>query len=738
MLENPNKNIETLNPFGKFCVTLGMIPSSYKNSLTYEEQLLWFCNFLENEVIPAVNNNGEVVTELQNLFVQLQDYIKNYFNNLNIQNEINVKLDKMATDGTLTNLIKKYVDPIYKNFETNINSQLNSQNTKINTIENKVNTATSGSPSGVYNTLQELQSADPDHSKIYVVLEDGNWYYYNTNTSLWTSGGIYQGKEVENNSINYNKLSKNLQEFILNTSLNKNFLPNNVLDNYYIPNSDINLVKDNRTKILKIDVSNSPKIIAFDLKKYYDIFKTKLNPVINCAYITGTEVKEFGQLRFNRIPQNNLTDKLIPMYNQFSNYNYTDYNLNTLYFIIPQNIDYEYFGFNIKMSNYDLTDCCYIYDYNNFFNEYTLKKLINIPSSYINLKNNDLIKNCMFCTGYLADTTDRLGKLTVRLDKDDQIVIHKIENDTTYLYYKTISGNYRNYIPICSFDKDFNFIRSINSGNNTCKLNNEDYYYLKWERQENEEYLIFTSALDPNYKLDVHISQNLINKFSVTEINGIPIYNETENNSKKWYAIGDSITEKNYRALNNYVDYCANDLNINAINLGVSGTGYKQGSNTFIDRIDRISSYNLDNDIITVMGSINDISFVNENLGQLGDQTTETLYGSMYLFFKTLFDKFTGVRIGLITPICSISSKSNDNWQKYRKALIDTAVSFNVPYLDITDMCNLRPSDKNFLNEFYLADGIGNTSQIDTGGIHPNSKGHKLFYARIKEFLQSL
>lgn len=102
-------NIENLNPFPKFCCSIGMIPTSYKVSLTYEEQLLWFCDFLENTVIPTVNNNGQAVEELQNLFVTLTNYVDNYFDNLDVQTEINNKLDDMAENGTLQEIINSYL-----------------------------------------------------------------------------------------------------------------------------------------------------------------------------------------------------------------------------------------------------------------------------------------------------------------------------------------------------------------------------------------------------------------------------------------------------------------------------------------------------------------------------------------------------------------------------------------------------------------------------------------------------
>ena len=102
--------IDKLNPFGKMCLSMGMIPSSYKESLTYEEQLLWFCNFLENEVIPAVNQEGEAIEELQQLFLQLREYVDTYFDNLDIQSEVNAKLDDMVESGQLQEIIAQYLD----------------------------------------------------------------------------------------------------------------------------------------------------------------------------------------------------------------------------------------------------------------------------------------------------------------------------------------------------------------------------------------------------------------------------------------------------------------------------------------------------------------------------------------------------------------------------------------------------------------------------------------------------
>ena len=101
--------IENLKPFPKFCCSIGYIPTSYKVSMTYEEQLFWLCDFLKNTVIPTVNQNGQAVEELQNLYIELKSYVDNYFENLDVQEEINNKLDEMAQDGTLANIINNEI-----------------------------------------------------------------------------------------------------------------------------------------------------------------------------------------------------------------------------------------------------------------------------------------------------------------------------------------------------------------------------------------------------------------------------------------------------------------------------------------------------------------------------------------------------------------------------------------------------------------------------------------------------
>ena len=115
--QNPTIESETVKPFRRFCttiMTIGSLPSSYQEAMSYQEMLLWLCDFIENKVIPAFDNNANAITELQNLYVELKDYVDNYFTNLDVQEEINNKLDELVENGTLTNLINNNFENNYK------------------------------------------------------------------------------------------------------------------------------------------------------------------------------------------------------------------------------------------------------------------------------------------------------------------------------------------------------------------------------------------------------------------------------------------------------------------------------------------------------------------------------------------------------------------------------------------------------------------------------------------------
>lgn len=62
-----------------------------------------------NKIINSENTLGNQVVNLTNAFNNLQDYVNNYFTNLDVQEEINNKLNQMAESGQLTEIVTAYL-----------------------------------------------------------------------------------------------------------------------------------------------------------------------------------------------------------------------------------------------------------------------------------------------------------------------------------------------------------------------------------------------------------------------------------------------------------------------------------------------------------------------------------------------------------------------------------------------------------------------------------------------------
>lgn len=88
-----------LRPFRFWCQKV--LPLVYDDSLSYYELLC--------KVVDYLNKTMENVNKLSENFDELQKYVNDYFKNLNVQQEINNKLDEMAKDGTLQLIIESFL-----------------------------------------------------------------------------------------------------------------------------------------------------------------------------------------------------------------------------------------------------------------------------------------------------------------------------------------------------------------------------------------------------------------------------------------------------------------------------------------------------------------------------------------------------------------------------------------------------------------------------------------------------
>ena len=79
------------------------------DALTNYELLCKVVEYL-NKVIANENNQNDAIKELAEAFTNLKNYVDSYFDNLDVQEEVNNKIDEMVENGTFQNLIDEYTN----------------------------------------------------------------------------------------------------------------------------------------------------------------------------------------------------------------------------------------------------------------------------------------------------------------------------------------------------------------------------------------------------------------------------------------------------------------------------------------------------------------------------------------------------------------------------------------------------------------------------------------------------
>lgn len=113
-------------PFVSYCAQL--IPTVFDNSLSYYEALSALAKWMQDNLVDVINNNAAVTEQYIRMTEELKAYVENYFENLDVQEEINNKLDDMVEQGTLQEIITSYIQAnVAWTFDT-VDEMINSEN----------------------------------------------------------------------------------------------------------------------------------------------------------------------------------------------------------------------------------------------------------------------------------------------------------------------------------------------------------------------------------------------------------------------------------------------------------------------------------------------------------------------------------------------------------------------------------------------------------------------------------
>jgi hypothetical protein len=133
---NPSKYID-LTPFQAWVQQ--SLPAIYDDSLSYSDLLAKMLAYLNR----LVENNNTLSTDVTNAI----NYINTFFESTDFQDKVDDKLNRMASDGSLSKLIqplfdayKAQIDEDFANFKNQTNQTVATQNSSIANIQSQQNT----------------------------------------------------------------------------------------------------------------------------------------------------------------------------------------------------------------------------------------------------------------------------------------------------------------------------------------------------------------------------------------------------------------------------------------------------------------------------------------------------------------------------------------------------------------------------------------------------------------------
>lgn len=189
-----------------------------------------------NKIINSENTLGTQMENVTNAFIELQNYVNNYFDNLDVQDEIDNKLNEMASDGTLEKIINEELF-------TTLNSKYLHSLVTYKTINNMIEDETLENGQTVY-VKGKLAEGD-GFSAYYNIVNQGienQEYTIKLNNNLYA---VLQNELEENyyNEITYNKERYNNTDcYYINIPLNDK---NNNLINISVEKAGINPIRNN-------------------------------------------------------------------------------------------------------------------------------------------------------------------------------------------------------------------------------------------------------------------------------------------------------------------------------------------------------------------------------------------------------------------------------------------------------------------------------------------------------------
>lgn len=710
---NPDANFtptlqpyQDMKPFRFWCQTV--LPNVYDDSLSYYELLTKVVEFLN----VVIENNDAMHLDVENLlsaYNQLQDYVNNYFNGLDVQEEIDNKLDEMVKSGQLLTIITPTVIQAVNNYLKNNLTPTSPPLDKTFMIANAAAESKTVGEKVLWNRGEIVPTDTPTDSVnfLYNHTDIGRQYITSANCSK-----IQDLPDVANPSgaMLVNLPSIGQSNFVMQICMVYNGKGGGVTQNYEIFYRDLYLPATSTTTFPK--ATTWLKFLTEDFKENSFIDNSKISP-------SSTEDDPsrflYNYINFGRYyVQGSDSSKIQDLPENFTPTNSSGIMLLNFKGINDSFVTQLFMSYNGKGTT-------------------TTK---NYPMFYRNVRTNDnpsssfpkatdwmpwaLLDDTVTVSGMAADA----GAVNSLFFKTrDVINLTSTITDANYLYnykepgvygfpggnsryiqdlppsLKTTSGGLALYV-YQGFNQNFRYqvLQAYKTGFQNDPMGYPVFYRL---------IPITTPSSFP--KEGIWIPFN--NQFGLLNVNVT--------------VIGDSITRINSRAPRGWAFLLKNQGAV-VQNLGQNGGGFWPADTRPL-LIDQIANIKPDTQLIGVSASFNDVAGPHA-VGNITDTGDTSICGHINDFFDALINAHPS------TPICAYVLNP---WEQYHYGSSTKADQYvnnfqeicairGIPFKSLYHSCGLYPWVEGNKTAYFKPE---DNSAFD--GTHPNNAGHKMIYQHL-------
>lgn len=563
-------------------------------------------------------------------------------------------------------------------------------------------TIVSGAPKGTYNTFSELQAAYPNGTDgIFLVLENGHWYYWQAETTSWEDGGVYQSTDIQVASITPDKIA----ETTIQGSTNLFNLKNVIYGEYVDNNTGSFSAADNE------QVYHSEYIPISGGKRYkfsswlgipgawFDAGKEFIRSIsrADTTNMTDQAPENAAYLVWNGDAQRPATSAMITEFDE----NYPSYPNHYLPYQEIASVRWlEPMG--IEIANFPVSEV-----QANLFDSETITR-----GHFIN-NESVLTENERFAVSdYIPVKPNTVYSVPITFNAQGYY-FNELKEPICAIQHTEASNNNNRQFKTPSTAR---YVRlNLYVGTTGSSKGNENFFSLT----EGENVLTKATEYGVNQKWLNPYSKKLFGKKIVTFGDSITWYDHQ--------LFVDKTTMPNTRAIG-YQTYLRSAFGCKISNQGISGQNTKQ-----IGARSKSFDYS-DYSLVTFLAGVNDFgqSRAIGTVQTIGSSFDENTYcGAYQSMLEDVLKRFPTLRIGIIIPYKVWNTQLGGLMpREFTDKLVEIAKLYSIPYLNLYDEAQINEVNKDVLF-------VDDTSQVPYQ-YHLNNEGYQMISRHIVSFVNQI